>query len=62
MCNKRYSPAGRRYTMRKSLLVNAEICVRKYVCGIPSMFCGSVVCVGIFVGIPVVAAVLFGII
>lgn len=60
MCNKRNSPAGRRYAMRKNLLERAEICVRNSVYGIPEMIGSLVAMCGILIGIPVFALTAFG--
>lgn len=60
MCNKRNSPAGRRYAMRKNLLERAEICVRNSVCGISALIGSLIAMCGILIGIPVFALTAFG--
>lgn len=61
MCNKRNSPAGRRYAVRRNLLAHAKICVRNSVSGIPEMIGGMMAMFGILIGIPVFALTAFGI-
>ena len=60
MCNKRNSPAGKRYAVRKNLFARAEICMRNSVCGIPELIGGLLVMSGILIGIPVFALTAFG--
>ena len=61
MCNKRNSPAGRRYAMRKNLFAHAEICLRNSACGISDLIGSLFVMCGILIGIPVFALTAFGI-